>query len=48
MRFDWYINEISAQFPAGGIIMGISHNKTGSELVSSFRAGQMMLWKQDY
>ncbi len=39
MGFDWYINEISAQFPAGGIITSISHNKTGSEIASSFTAG---------
>ncbi|HBH47943.1 MAG TPA: short-chain fatty acid transporter [Bacteroidales bacterium] len=39
MGFDWYINEISALFLAGGIMTGITIRKTGSEIVKLFMEG---------
>jgi uncharacterized ion transporter superfamily protein YfcC len=39
MGFDWYINEISALFLAGGIAVGIAFRKTGSEVVKLFMEG---------
>ena len=39
MGFDWYINEISALFLAGGIMTGITIRKTGSDIVKLFMEG---------
>lgn len=39
MGFDWYINEISALFLAGGIMTGITIRKSSSEIVKLFMEG---------
>lgn len=39
MGFDWYINEISALFLAGGILTGITIRKSSSEIVKLFMEG---------